>query len=85
MAIKLSTLFKGITAEYWKITGSLENFQTGKTQVILSLYLNQASRIENLSNNLLNKSVTLPGVELTRAEQYLAIKQLPEFQNAEDC
>ena len=85
MALKLLQVFKGVPANYWKIISISEDLIAHKTTVCLGLYTNDKSRKARVTNNLDNKIIQIQGVDLTRAQIYIAIKALPAFKKAVDC
>ena len=85
MALQKATTFKGVEASYWKITGASASYMTGKTNVLLSLYLDSEARNADENNVLSAQAVIVPGVDLSRAQLYGMVKELPAFVNASDC
>lgn len=93
MALKLSTEFKGVLAEYWRINEVREIVKENKTIVFLSLYVDEASRRANVFNELLCEAFTFTELDLTREQVYLKIKEsnivdgveTNKFANAVDC
>lgn len=55
MALKLQHVFKGVTAEYWRINYFNYNDVLDTAVVHLALYANEASKDEDLSNNVLDR------------------------------
>lgn len=75
MALKLLEIYKGIEANYWKITNiqclPVENI----TYVTLALYKDFQSRVTGVENYLKTETMNLEGVDYTREVAYEMIKQ----------
>lgn len=73
MALKKTTKFKGINAEYWKIFSIGFNALENKTQISMGLYLDQDARNGNVNNFLDTRTFAYSG-EYNRVEAYQKIK-----------
>lgn len=85
MALKLTQIFKGVPANYWKILSISEDLFSNKTTVRLGLYVNDKTRKSNVKNVIDYKIINISGVDLTRPQLYAAIKALPLFKDAVNC
>jgi hypothetical protein len=87
MALRKSISWHGITADYWKITSTLEDFRNNRTIVKVDLYANSEARNESVMNFFpkAQRIYVLDGVDMDRQQRYDLIKLKPEFQNCEDC
>lgn len=95
MALKKQTTFKGLTAEYWVVTSLSWKKAQNKTEVVLALFKDKATRDLGLNNALpIRRTFNLDG-EVVLADVYPLIKNtetfafntapVKEFENAEDC
>jgi len=82
MAIQLDEGFKGIVGNYWKIIDVHERIIDNETDIVLGLYVSAKARSESVNNILKSLPITLPGVDMTRAEQYIAIMKLDAWLNS---
>jgi len=85
MALTLQTIYKGLTAEYWKIISVSENMMANQTLVRLALYKDKATRDANIADFIDLRALTFDGLDLTREAIYPLIKGLTEFSTATDC
>jgi len=81
MALILKTTFKGIEAEYWKITNLQCLPLQNTTYIVLSLYKDKTAREESIGNELTSKVVTLDGVDYTRETAYIKAKESKKVEN----
>lgn len=84
MALVKTKNWKGQEANYWKIITSISDFLTNKTRVILGLYLSKEIRDLSVENFLEREAVEISGVDLTREQEYTAIKLTEYFSDAVD-
>lgn len=86
MALKLPFEFKGIQADYWKITAVNEDFIESKTQVQVSLYASAEARAKDPKNVLfsIEPAFVIPGVDLTRSQIYEKLRELDIFKSAQN-
>lgn len=75
MALQKETSWKGVTANYWKIISASSDFRTNKTTVLLGLYNSKTSRDADVNNFLERKVFEFSGVDLTREQEYVLIKE----------
>lgn len=85
MALILSTKFKGVTAEYYKIVLLNQDITQQKAAVRVGLYLDKGSRDADISNALSYCDFQLDGVDLMRKDVYVLLKALPQFDGAQDA
>lgn len=96
MALKKQVNYKGVTAEYWKISAHQSDCLRNKTLIKLCLYVSKVVRDENI-NNYLNSptdlSIMLNGYFEDRESCYQAMKnhklrlsnmEIVDFSEAED-
>lgn len=79
--ISIDTDF-GVAATYWKIARVQDHFH-GTLEVVMQGYASHASRLA-AKQPLATETVWLRGVEKPRADLYLLLRQLPQYQGAED-
>lgn len=84
MALTKAVDYKGVTATYWKILKVLQDVIAGTTSVQIGLYKDADARTADIKNVLNDATFKLPGAELTRAQIYTALKNLPAFAGATD-
>jgi hypothetical protein len=71
---------KGNIGEYWKIVGKKEDELENYTEVDLACYKNKAARQENVKNYIWRSNgIIIDGINLTKAQIYEAVKQLPNW------
>lgn len=85
MSLKKSTLYKGVTAEYWKIIHIDTHYLGDVTTVQVALYKDEATRRNNPEDYLSIHIVLMQGSDLTRQQIYTALKQETVFQGAFDA
>jgi len=93
MALKLTTEYKGLTAEYWKILKADHDFSSGKVVVRLALYKDQTTRNADINNFIDIKAFVFDNGDTIREDLYAKIKESKivdevetnPFVNAEDC
>lgn len=78
----------GVAGNYWKILSFEDNRISGKTDVIVGLYLSKAAR--NADKDKLSRKVyTLDSFDVSNKSHlqyvYDYLKTLPEFSGAIDC
>lgn len=76
MSLQLTENYKGIEANYWKILSTQQNFVQENTRIVIGLYKDHASRQADKTNVLKNESYVIDSVDLNRAGQYTALKNL---------
>lgn len=87
MALELNTeLDTGAVADYWRITHREDDFVNGTTKVVVSLYIDEASRRAN-KYRVDFKTITFAegSAPETLSGLYTELKKLPVFKNAVDC
>jgi len=77
MALRKDYNYKGITANYWKITNANWDGFINTMYIELSLYLNESSRNNNVNDVLITKSFIFSNMaEVSREELYENIKNI---------
>ena len=84
-SVKLAENYKGVVADYWKITSSIINYMSNKTIVTLSFYVSKTVREESLENTLLSRRCTLEGIYEDSADQYTQLKLTDNWKDATDA
>lgn len=74
MGLVLSESYKGIDAEYWKITSQTENYITGDIYVVISLYKDKATRDITVENILKKEQHKVTGMDKARLDVYSLLK-----------
>ena len=85
MALQLSTNYKGVTADYWKVIYIKQDVEAAKTAVRVALYKDAAARAAGIENALGSSDFTFDDQDMTRAMAYTALKALPQFSGATDA
>lgn len=76
MALKLKRNYKGIDADYWKITAIKEDYVKDTTLVRVHLYISQDARLDNINNYLpVSLDRSFSGVNNSRAGVYKKLKE----------
>ena len=85
---KVKTTQFGNTVEYWKITGTTEDFTGNVLCVILGGYVSEAAR-QSGAAALMREDISIISpayvADMTRANIYAALKQTNEWCDATDC
>jgi len=84
MALQLTENYKGVSANYWKITDVEHRVKENRVIVLLSLYLDQQTRQADVENYLKSDELSFDGLDYTRADLYAKIKQTNKFSSATD-
>jgi hypothetical protein len=75
MALQLTENYKGIDVTYWKILTSDQNCLSKKTRVTLGAYSDGTVREEDVRNFLKKEIQIVDGIDLTRDDMYLKLKE----------
>jgi hypothetical protein len=77
MALQKNYDYKGINANYWKITNANWNGFINSMYIEMSLYVNEQARTSDVSNFLLTKSFIFENMaEVSREELYERMKDV---------
>lgn len=83
MAIQKEIIYKGTSLNYHIICYYTYNKMTNMTIINLHSYISKESRNETLENYIVINNYTLDG-ELDRQEQYIQLKNLPDWNDSID-
>lgn len=72
----------GVPATYWRIARVQDHFH-GRVEVTMQGYASLEARLA-IKQPLASETVWLEGVEKARADLYPLLKQLPQYQGAQD-
>jgi hypothetical protein len=75
MALKKEKEIKGIKADYWRIFRNDQNAVNNTTCVRLALYPSKEIRDKNLTNYLETEAFIFDGIDYTREDLYVKIKE----------
>ena len=76
MALELTKNVKGYDYSYWRIRQLRLNFDRGITRVLLALYKDRSTRLENIQSDVRDEQKAFVFNELlTRADAYAKIKE----------
>jgi len=75
MALQLTEKCKGLDANYWKIIYHANDHLAENTEVKIALYLDREAREENTENYLKTETIFLKGLDLTREDIYIKLKE----------
>jgi hypothetical protein len=75
MALLLTRNYKGQDASYWRISSVTADCVKNHTTVSLCLYFTRDTRLANVDNHLTREVIILDGIDLTRAQMYLMLKE----------
>jgi hypothetical protein len=75
MALKKQKEVKGIKADYWRIFRNDQNAVNNTTCVRLALYPSKEIRDKNLTNYLETEAFIFDGIDYTREDLYVKIKE----------
>ena len=84
MALKKQKQNYGYNFEYWMITARSYTKEPNRTDFVVSLYKDKATRDADIYSAVESRQYTLIG-DATTEECYNYLKTLPEFEGAEDC
>ncbi len=70
MALQKTHDFKGIDCSYWRILSYEWKIDENKTHVLVALYKDKAARTVNVNNYVMTIKLSIPGIDLTRAQMY---------------
>lgn len=70
MALQKTSNFKGIDCNYWRINSYEWKVNENKTYVLVALYKDKATRTANVNNYVNMIKLSIPGIDLTRAQMY---------------
>lgn len=101
MALKLTTTYKGVTAEYWRINKLTYDDKQDIADVIVALYKDETAKTASLDNELKAVTVRVSGIKTTeipdelkvitnprdllKAMLYAKMSVLPQFEGSESC
>ena len=98
MALEKQVIHKGVSCDYWKVFTLRSDYNNGpvdvgvykRLHVSVALYVDKATRIASVDNWLAMKHYTFifgepnAPADCTVESIYTALKQLPEFDGAQD-